>query len=110
MAVTQPSSGTQTATVGTEHTLATITVAGIYVLHVDAAALAAGEELELRVYKTILAAGTERLLDVYYFKHAQGEPCLAAIPVICFTGIRATLKQVGGTGRAYPWALERTDG
>ena len=57
-------SGTQTATVTTEHTLDTETTNGVFVLVVDTAAMLSGatpDELELRIYYTCLTSGTERL-------------------------------------------------
>lgn len=58
MAVTAQGSGTQTATVTTEHTLLDIAVAGVFNLEVDTVNMAAGDILELRVYQIILTAGT----------------------------------------------------
>jgi hypothetical protein len=51
MAVTAFVSGTQTAVIGTEHFLANVNEAGVFTLHVDKNAMAAGDVLELRVYQ-----------------------------------------------------------
>lgn len=99
-------SATQTAVLGTEHTLTTITTLGIYRLWVDAAALANGETLTIRQYYKLLTGGTERLLippSVYV--NAQSNPALFALPFESDISIRYTLQQDGGTGRSYPWKV-----
>jgi hypothetical protein len=102
---TSISSGTQTATLTTEHDLATDTANHVYVLAVDTAAMVNGETLELRMYTKVLTGGTERLAYVAIYQHAQGEPAKYSPPVPADISLRATLKQTGGTGRAYPWKL-----
>ena len=49
MAVTAFDSDTQTCTVTTEHTLASVNEAGVYTLHLDLDDLEAGDALEVRV-------------------------------------------------------------
>jgi hypothetical protein len=105
MSVTLKASGTQTATLDTEHTLTTITDAGVYVLKVDTANLANGETLRLRIYTKCLSDGTERLAYEAIYKHAQGVPMKYSVPVAENISFRATLLQSGGTGRNYPWAI-----
>lgn len=115
MAVTAPSTGTQTATISTEHTLADVAVAGTYTLHVDANAMAAGDTLELRVYQIVLTGGTRRLVYLGTFTGAQDAstndlaPIKISVPIsneLTDTGsIRFTLKQTAGTGRSYPWKV-----
>ena len=56
MAVTIEASGTQTATIDTEHTLATETDAKVYVLLVDTKNMVNGDELELRDWWSACAA------------------------------------------------------
>lgn len=109
MAISSAASGTQTAVLTTEHTLATITVAGTYVLNVDAAALANGETLTLRLRTRTLAAGTSRIAYEAVFRHVLGEPALFSVPVPALIEVVATLRQDGGTGRSYPWNLIRID-
>ncbi|WP_433329973.1 hypothetical protein [Spirillospora sp. CA-294931] len=98
-------SGTQTATINTEHELAVDTSNKTYVLAVDTAALAAGDLLELRLYTKILAGGAERLAYVASYQHAQGQPAVYSVPVPANVHLRATLKQVAGTARSFPWSL-----
>ena len=98
-------SGTQTATLGTEHTLATVTAAGTYYLEVDTAALAAGETLLLSQKVKTLSGGTTRLESTGLYKHVQGVPIKRSVPIQSDQEYVATLKQTGGTGRAYPWKV-----
>ena len=109
MAVVQQASGTQTATIGTEHTLATRTDGKTYVLVVDLNALANGDVVELRVKDMTLAAGTTRTVYKATFAHAQAEPIVHSIPVASAHEFVATLDQTNGTGRAFPWSLRSLD-
>lgn len=113
MAVTVASDGSQTATIGTEHTLFDSTAAATYQLAVDPAAMVAGDVLEIRVYKMTRAAGTRRV--VYYVRYDGAQPTddmeKVSVPVSCGItdsgAIRFTLTQTKGTGRAYPWTVEK---
>lgn len=101
-------SGTQTATVTTEHTLDTETTNGVFVLVVDTAAMLSGttpDELELRIYYTCLSAGTERLAYAVAYKGVQGEPMKISPPIPSDISMKATLKQTTGTSRNFPWKL-----
>ena len=109
MAVSQTNSGTQTATLATEHTLATVTTAGTYVLRVDANALAAGETLVLRMNAEALSGGTRRIVQEAVFAGPLAEPIIDSIPIAIAHGVAFTLTQTGGTGRAFPWSVLRLD-
>lgn len=106
MAVKENTGGSQTAVIGTEHTLATITAAGTYQLLVSLRNLADGDELELRV-KIKIRTG-EALEQVFrgVYSHAQGDTLIAESPpqpaVVEFV---ATLKQTAGTGRDFVWSI-----
>ena len=102
---TSIASGTQTATITTEHTLATDTTNKTYVLVVDTAAMVNGDVLELRVYTIALTAGTERLAYFATYTHAQSCPMTYSVPVPADISCKVTLKQTAGTGRAFPWKL-----
>ena len=98
-------SGDQTAILGTEHTLATVTDAGTYQLIVDAVLLANGETLTLRIYGKAHSDETERLMWEANFSHALTIDLLASVPIVSPHHMKVTLEQNGGTGRAYPWAV-----
>lgn len=111
MAVTAQSTGTQTATIGTEHTLLDVAVAGTFTLHVDCINMAAGDMLELRVYQIVLTGGTRRVAYKSSRVDAQPADDMIAISVPISNeltdagSLRFTLKQVLGTGRAYDWKV-----
>lgn len=100
------SSGSQTATITTEHVLDTVAAAGVYSLCVDLAALVAGDIVELRVYGKARTGDTERLLHRgTYGPIAVSVPLVQSVPIVSPHHFKATLKQVAGTGRAFPWAI-----
>lgn len=106
MTTTALSTGSQTATISTEHTLDTITTAGVLLLSVDINAMVANDVMELRIYGKARTGDTERLL----FKGSYG-PIVSPLTLVQSTPIvsphytRFTLKQTAGTGRSYPWAI-----
>lgn len=111
MAVSVKTSGSITATLTTEHTLATVTDAGVYQLVVDVNAMTGGatpDILELRYYGKARSGDTERLEAVHTLAGAQSLPLFRAFPVVSPHHLKVTLKQTQGTGRAYPWAVYQT--
>ncbi len=114
MPVSIAASGSQTATLNTDHTLVTQaapTGGASYVLVVDKNALADGERLRLRVQTRARAADTTR--DAYVAEFTLDGPAVVVSPVIpveVSNELVAILRQEGGTGRAFPWALKRIDG
>ena len=108
MAATQEASGTQAATVATEHTLTTITTAKAFQLIVDINALVAGEYVEIKVKRKTLAAGTTRIAfsGIYSWLDAGINPMVITDPILSTQEYVATIKQLNGTGRAFPWAVE----
>jgi len=111
MAVTAFGSGTQTATVTTEHQLADVNAAGVYTFHVDTSNMAAGDILELRVYQMELTSGTSRVLFFHAYYGAQPTDDLqkVSLPIgndlTDSTSLRFSLKQTFGTGRQYAWKV-----
>lgn len=103
-------SGSQTATLTTEHDLGSppLNNAGTYLLVIDAANLANGETLTLRAYRKARAADTQRIVFEAVFQHAVAAPILVSVPIpLPANGaLKFTLRQDGGTGRAFPWSIE----
>lgn len=98
--------GTQAATVGVEHTLATISYGGTFLLTVDAGAMAASDTLQLRL-KT-KADGTNARTTRYSTQSNDQDPDILDLgPVAVNDYVQATLKQTAGTGRSFPWKLVR---
>lgn len=111
MAVTASGSGTQSATVTTEHTLLDVAAAGVYTLHVDTNAMVAGDVLELRVYQMVLTAGTRRVAYLATYSDAQptNDQIKISVPIaneLTDSGaLRFSLKQTFGTSRSFPWKV-----
>lgn len=104
--VTLEASGTQAATISTEHTLSTLTGQKVYTLFVDCAAMLDGDETELRVYYTTLSAGTERLMyPPLVVRNAPSSMVKQSLPIPSDISCKFTLKQTAGTGRSYPWKV-----
>ena len=105
-AVVLESSGTQAATISTEHTLATLTGAKVYTLFVDCANMTDGDETEIRVYYTVLTAGAERLMyPPLVVRNAQSSMIKQSLPIPSDISCKFTLKQTAGTGRSYAWKV-----
>lgn len=115
MGVTVFASGTQAATVTTEHFLSSPTSIGDYELQVDLSNMVAGDYVEIRVYKMVIAAGTARIADTYYFSGAQlADDLIFKTPrwlngITDANAIRFSLKQAYGTSRSFAWAVLRDD-
>ena len=105
MAVTSVGSGTQTATVTTEHTLDTESTAVVYVLVVDTANMVNGDILTLKIKTKDKSGGTSRLAFQATDAHIQAEPHKYSPPVPIDTEIVCTLTQDAGTSRDFDWNL-----
>lgn len=107
MAVSLKTSGSQTATLTTEHSLATITDAGTYELWVDTDALVNGETVALKAKCKLAGSGdTAKIEWQAVFVHDQGTDIhKRSGPIPSPFSIEFTLTQTGGTGRAFPWAI-----
>lgn len=111
MAVTAQGTGSQVATVTTEHTLLDVAVAGTFTLHVDLSVLLAGDAVELRVYQIVLTGGFRRVAYIATFIGVQPTDGLIAISVPISNeltdagSLRFTLKQTFGTSRTFPWKV-----
>ena len=103
MTVSSAALGTQTATINTEHTLATVTSPGVYVLVVDLTNMVSGDSLELRVKTKNQSGKPSVLADLEFYNNAQTTPQAYFVPYPADTEFKATLKQTAGTGRSYDW-------
>ena len=113
MAVTAQASGTQTATVTTEHQLADVNAAGVFTFHVDTVNMVNGDILEIRIYQMVLTAGASRVVYFQGYYGAQNADVDGLIKVSVpisneltdATSLRFSIKQTFGTGRAFPWKV-----
>ena len=110
MAISEAYSGSQTATISTEHTLNTSTpetTDGIYQVWVDTANMVAGDIVELRVKEKVISSGTIRQVMVTTLSGAQSDIAWVSPSLILLHGWDVTLKQTAGTGRVFPWSIRK---
>lgn len=109
MPIAEHASGTQTATVGTEHVLGTADDAtdGVFQLVVDMSALAAGDRVEFAVREKAISTGTQRRLVIGAFSGPVADPLYVSDSIILLHGWDFTLKQTAGTGRAFDWSIRK---
>lgn len=105
MATSQHSAGSQTAVISTEHTLATITSAGVYQLLVDCNNLALGDEVKLRIYIKVRSGDGSLLLYETTVEDLPVNLISVSPPVAAVHEFKATLLQQAGTGRAFDWSI-----
>ena len=106
MAWAVDASGSQTATITTEHSLATPTTIATYVFSVDTVNLALGDTVELRAYDMVDATNY-REVWMFTYQHAQATNGKVFPPLAVTTQAKFTLLQTAGTGRAFPWSVRR---
>lgn len=106
MTWTVDTSGSQTATIGTEHSLATPTTNATYVLHVDTVNLVNGDLVELRCYDKVDGTNYAQMWKGT-FQHIQINNAKVSPPIAVTAQAKFTLKQVAGTGRVFPWSVRR---
>lgn len=113
MAVTAFATGTQSATLNTEHSLSSVNQSGTFRLWVDVNAMATNDVLELRVKGKVLTGGTKRGIRVVTLTGAQPSDELQWVSDAYETdlaesdGLEFTLKQTFGTGRSFPWKVTK---
>jgi len=106
MSWTVDASGSQTATISTEHVLDSPTTVATHVLSVDTVNLALGDLLELRCYDMVDATNYRQMWKGT-FQHSQINDAKVSPPIAVTTQAKFTLKQTAGTGRVFPWSVRR---
>lgn len=99
-------SGTQSATIGTEHTLCTVSIPGTFLLQVNTKNMVGGDAIELLIKQKVLpgdSSESEFLLAT--FANVQSDPVKVSIPVVSLYSLVCTLKQTSGTSRSFDWNL-----
>jgi hypothetical protein len=104
---TQYLSGSQTATINTEHNLSANpeVESGVFQVFIDVANLVAGDFVEIRVKEKARSGDTQREVFVATVAGVQASPMWVSPPLILMHGWAVTLKQTEGTGRAFPWSI-----
>lgn len=104
-------SGTQTATLDTQHNLGNNPDAsdGIYQFFVDLSKMQRADRTVIRVYETIVDASpfTQELVKEFVFTNEQTEPLFVSPSLMLGIGWALTLEQTDGTGRDYHWRIAR---
>jgi len=90
---------------------AAITGAKTFVLTVNTKNLVNGETVWLRVYAKVETADATPptavlLVSSAIYKHIQGQPVKISPPIPSAYSIAFTLRQDGGTGRAFPFRID----
>ena len=104
----QAESGTQAATLDTEHVLGTNPqlTDGTFVLYVDVNVLVAGDIVIFRFYEKVTGTGeTQRAITIGTLSGDQVDDLWFSIPVINIHGGKFTLEQTDGTGRSFKWSI-----
>jgi hypothetical protein len=102
---TVSSNGTQTAVIGTEHTLYNPTTNHWFSGIIDLTNMASGDTTEIRVYLIAKTSGSYIQYFMQSFQNAQTSPLLHIPSLPSDIGWKLTLKQTAGTGRAYDWKV-----
>lgn len=107
---TEHETGSQTATLDTEHVLNTTspeTTDGVFQLFVDCNAMTSSDVTILRAKEKARSGDTQRTLWTITMSGVQAEPLIVTPPLILLHGWAFTLEQTDGTGRAYPWSIRK---
>lgn len=108
MTVAVQSNGSQSCTINTQHTLATITDANVYQLVLDLSALQGGstpDELEIHIFGKAGSSDTERRMDFQMAYATQYVALWRSMPILSPHYVRFMIRQTAGTGRTIPWAV-----
>ena len=100
-------SGSQTATIGTEHILDSPTTNAVYEFVVDTINLANGELLELRLYDMVDGTNFRQAWKGTFQGGLTINNAKKSPPMPITTQAKFTLKQTTGTGRVFPWIVRR---
>ena len=109
MSLAQTNSGTQTATIGTTHTLATPTAGKTYVLFIDLTNMTATDVLDIFLQAKVLSTSTLRNVYSLTIAGVQSDPNFMSIPIPAVNGVQFQIKQTAGTGRSYDWSVASLD-
>jgi hypothetical protein len=110
MAIAEHASGSQTATLDTEHTLngtSPETTDGIFQIVLDLVNMVRADVTYLRVYEKCRAGDTAQLVAEWCFQNEQTEKLFMSPALILLHGWDVKLEQTDGTGRVYGWSIRK---
>jgi hypothetical protein len=102
---TVTANGTQTASIGTEHTLSNPVTNKFFTAYVDLTNMAAADVVEIRVSMIVKVAGSYIQYFLQTYSGVQTDPIVYIPPLPSDIGYKLTLKQTAGTGRTYDWKI-----
>lgn len=106
----QHNSGTQSATLDTEHFLGTDpdTTTGVYQFMVETVNMARGDRTVIRVYEKINDTGdTARKCLESVLTNEQPSTLWVSPAFIFVIGFRFSIEQTDGTGRSFQWSIRK---
>lgn len=108
MAVTLFAGSTTVSIVGVGVTMTAVNETGVYTWHVDTVNMVAGDDLNLKVFQTVLTSGTARVAYdmTYYGAQPFADVIKISVPIgndlTDATSLAFVLNQTFGTSRNYP--------
>ena len=108
MAVTAFATSTTNSVIGIGVTMTAVNETGVYTWHVDTVNMAAGDDLNLKVFQTVLTSGTARVAYdmTYYGAQPFADLIKISVPIgnelTDATSLACVLLQSLGSSRAYP--------
>ncbi len=105
-AITAGSAGTGTQTATVEHVVDQPNTNGTYVFDADTVNLANGDLVEFRCYDMVDGTNYRQMWKAT-FQHLQINNGKCSPPFPVTTQAQFTIKQLSGTGRAFPWSVRR---
>ena len=102
---TVTTSGTQTAVIDTEHTLATRTDNKFYSAYIDLTNMQAADIVEIRVSVVAKTAGAHILYFLGTYSGVQVNPLIYIASLPSDLSWKLTLTQTDGTGRNYDFKV-----
>ncbi len=108
--VTEVYSGTQVATVGTEHILNTTspeTTSGLYELYLDTNALTANDAIQISFKEKVITGGTQHILFLVTLYGIQSSPIFTSGQFMLTHGWDICIKQTLGTSKSFPYSIRK---
>lgn len=83
------------------------TADGVYQIFLDLNDMITGDELQIRVYEKVQAAGTQRIVLQANLVGPQSPPIWVSPPLALMHGWDATLDTIAGTSITVEWSIRK---
>lgn len=107
MALISLTSGSQTSSISSEHSLSQSSGIGVYILTVDTALMEVSDIVTIRVKTKLLPESSFEVAYEETFADVQDIPNKYSVPIPSVNEVNCTLLQSAGTSKVYPWNLLR---